>query len=100
MTKRGNRPQRTCLGCGARDDQAKLLRIVAEQGGLKAADGGNGRGGYLHRARECWQGFLRRKNLHRAFHAEISKDAKEKFVHELQNALGVSDGKNESPSAG
>jgi predicted RNA-binding protein YlxR (DUF448 family) len=62
-----------------------LLRlVVSERGDLKVAKQSGGRGGYLHRAQGCWQGFLRRKNLYRAFHLEISKDAKEKFVHKLQ----------------
>jgi predicted RNA-binding protein YlxR (DUF448 family) len=73
------------LGCGARGDQENLLRlVVAEHGGLKIAKEGKGRGGYLHSARECWQAFVRRKSLYRAFHLEISKDAKERFVQELQ----------------
>jgi predicted RNA-binding protein YlxR (DUF448 family) len=45
---------------------------------------GNGRGGYLHRAEPCWQAFIRRKSLHRAFRLEISRDAKEKLVRELK----------------
>jgi predicted RNA-binding protein YlxR (DUF448 family) len=68
-----------------RDDQGILLRlVVTERGDLKIAEEKNGRGGYLHRARACWQGFLRKKGFYRAFHVEISKDVKEKFVHELQ----------------
>jgi len=85
MTNRSHRPQRTCLGCGVRDDQSILLRlVVTERGDLKIAKEKNGRGGYLHRDRACWQGLLRKKSFYRAFHVDIGKDAKEKFVHELQ----------------
>jgi len=84
LTERGHRPRRTCLGCGVRDDQSNLMRlVVVEHGGLQIQMG-KGRGGYLHSARECWQAFVRRKSLYRAFRLEITKDAKEKFVRELQ----------------
>jgi len=44
---------------------------------------GVGRGGYLHQRAECWQGFLKRKSLYRAFRVEIDKGVKEKLVREL-----------------
>jgi predicted RNA-binding protein YlxR (DUF448 family) len=85
---KGQRPQRTCLGCGARDDQGRLIRlIVADQGDLKISERGSGRGGYLHRGEACWRAFLRTKSLHRAFHAEISKGTKEKLVQELKERI-------------
>ncbi|HEY6366424.1 MAG TPA: DUF448 domain-containing protein [Candidatus Binatia bacterium] len=84
MSKKGHRPQRTCLGCGAREEQNKLIRLVVGEGRqLKVDRLADARGGYLHPARRCWQVFLRRKSLHRAFHVEISNDAKEKLIQEL-----------------
>jgi predicted RNA-binding protein YlxR (DUF448 family) len=72
------------LGCGSREEQKKLIRlIVGERRELKVDRLANARGGYLHPARRCWQAFLRRKSLHRAFHIEIGKDAKEKLIREL-----------------
>jgi predicted RNA-binding protein YlxR (DUF448 family) len=72
------------LGCGAREEQNKLIRLVVGEGReLKLDRWANARGGYLHPARRCWQAFLRRKSLHRAFHVEIGKDAKEKLIREL-----------------
>jgi predicted RNA-binding protein YlxR (DUF448 family) len=56
---------------------------VTEQGDLQVDEQGVGRGGYLHPRAECWQGFLKRKSLHRAFHVEIDKGAKERLVREL-----------------
>jgi predicted RNA-binding protein YlxR (DUF448 family) len=44
---------------------------------------GAGRGGYLHQRIECWQRFLKRKSLYRAFHVEVDRGAKEKLVREL-----------------
>jgi predicted RNA-binding protein YlxR (DUF448 family) len=78
-------PQRTCLGCCARDGQSKLVRIVAEnQGQLKIDDQGKGRGGYLHPVETCWQLFMRRKSSYRAFHIEIGKGAKECLIQALK----------------
>ncbi|MGH7827340.1 MAG: YlxR family protein [Candidatus Binatia bacterium] len=81
--KRGHRPQRTCLGCGRSDDQGKLVRVVMKSDGELEIDRLDGRGGYLHAARDCWQAFLKRRSHYRAFRAEIAKDAKEKLVNEL-----------------
>ncbi|OGQ48641.1 MAG: hypothetical protein A3I10_05445 [Deltaproteobacteria bacterium RIFCSPLOWO2_02_FULL_57_26] len=79
--KRGHSPQRTCLGCGARDDQSALLRLVLQGGGELSIDRrGKGRGGYLHKQEGCWQAFLRRKSLSRAFRAEIRRAARERLV--------------------
>jgi hypothetical protein len=84
VVNRGHHPQRTCIGCGAQDDQNRLIRLTANaQGELTIDPAGGGRGGYLHRRRECWEGFVRRKHTRRAFRREISKSAKEKFIREL-----------------
>ena len=57
---------------------------VTEQGDLQIDKKGAGRGGYLHQRAECWDGFLKRKSLHRAFHVEIDRGAKERLVRELE----------------
>jgi predicted RNA-binding protein YlxR (DUF448 family) len=62
--------------------------VIGEQGDLKLDRLAEARGGYLHDARACWQAFLRRKSLYRAFHAEVSKDAKEKLIQELMERHG------------
>jgi predicted RNA-binding protein YlxR (DUF448 family) len=85
LSKKGYRPQRTCLGCGARDEQSKLIRLTASHANLLKIDQqGSGRGGYLHRVQECWHAFVKRKSVYRAFHFEVSKDAKENLVRELK----------------
>lgn len=79
-----HRPQRTCLGCGVRDDQKSLIRIIIDADGELITDsGGYGRGGYLHHRHDCWQAFLRRKNTQRAFRVNISKEAKQKLIQIL-----------------
>jgi predicted RNA-binding protein YlxR (DUF448 family) len=73
------------LGCGARDEQSKLIRLTAAHANLLKIDRqGHGRGGYLHHVQECWQAFIKRKSVYRAFHVEVSKGAKENLVRELQ----------------
>jgi predicted RNA-binding protein YlxR (DUF448 family) len=83
VPKKGHRPQRTCLGCGARDVQQKLIRLTVDQGYLKI-EGIQGRGGYLHQNQECWQAFISRKGHYRAFHVEISRAHKEELIRELE----------------
>jgi predicted RNA-binding protein YlxR (DUF448 family) len=83
-------------------EQSKLVRVVINrEGELKIQREDGGRGGYLHVAPDCWQGFLKRKSHYRAFRADIHKEAKEKLVRELfERYWELSDGKNTSPSAG
>ncbi|MGE5218443.1 MAG: YlxR family protein [Chloroflexota bacterium] len=84
MSRIGLQPQRTCLGCGARDDQRGLLRLALTDDGRLCVDRHRGRGGYLHRNEDCWRKFLARKGLYRAFHVEVSRAAKEQLVRELK----------------
>jgi predicted RNA-binding protein YlxR (DUF448 family) len=72
------------LGCGARDQQAKLIRLTAAHQELRIDPEGTGRGGYLHRDEACWHDFLRRKSLYRAFRVEINRSSKEKLIRELR----------------
>jgi predicted RNA-binding protein YlxR (DUF448 family) len=82
MTSR--RPQRTCLGCGKKDEQTALLRMVIQNGELEVSRLAEGRGGYLHTAETCWDLFLRKKNVARAFRAEIGRPAKERLIFSLR----------------
>lgn len=85
MSIKGHRPERTCLGCGGRDDQNRLIRLAVSGDGQLIVDRHLGRGGYLHRNRQCWQMFVRRKGHYRAFHVEVSKVTKEKLFNELES---------------
>jgi predicted RNA-binding protein YlxR (DUF448 family) len=89
VEKQRLRPRRTCLGCGVQDDKNQLIRLRAgDQGELIVDDSGAGRGGYLHRVRECWEKFVRRKSVYRAFHMEIGKSVKAKLVEALKERYG------------
>ncbi len=83
MSSKGHRPQRTCLGCGARDSQDQLIRLAVTDQGRLMVDTNQGRGGYLHRRAECWQMFLGRKNQYRAFHVEITRATREQLINQL-----------------
>jgi predicted RNA-binding protein YlxR (DUF448 family) len=82
-------PRRTCLGCGVQEDKAELIRLrVDPWGELSVDNNGTGRGGYLHRAQGCWEKFVRRKSVYRAFHVEIGKSVKQKLVEALKGRYG------------
>jgi len=83
MTNKMQRPQRTCLGCGVRDDQDKLIRLAVIGNDQLAVEPRLGRGGYLHRDRHCQKAFVGRKGQYRAFHKEISRMAKAKLIEDL-----------------
>lgn len=66
-----------------------MIRLRARtQGELIADESGAGRGGYLHRTQGCWEKFMRRKSVYRAFHMEIGKCVKEKLVQVLKERHG------------
>jgi uncharacterized protein len=89
VPKRGHEPERTCLGCGARERKAQLVRlIVSATGQIEVAAQGQ-RGGYLHRRAECWSRFVGRKSHFRAFRVEIAKPAKEKLLRDLKDRVGA-----------
>jgi uncharacterized protein len=85
VDKERRRPQRTCLGCGERDEQKKLIRLALTKQGRLTVNKDQGRGGYLHDRPDCWQGFLRRKGQYRAFHMEIGRAVKEELITELKS---------------
>lgn len=68
------RPQRTCLGCGARRDKSALLRLVQREGRLiiDRAQVLPGRGGYCCPRPECAARLKRLKEdrLRRVFRSE------------------------------
>jgi predicted RNA-binding protein YlxR (DUF448 family) len=63
-------PVRTCVGCGARAQQAELRRLRVETGQVvvDAARSG-GRGAWLHPAEACLERAARRRAFGRALRA-------------------------------
>ncbi len=84
--KRIHRPERTCLGCGVRDNKGNLLRLVVPPSGELIVDQmATGRGGYLHEKGTCWEAFLGKKKLYRAFHLEIGREARGILIQGLRD---------------
>jgi predicted RNA-binding protein YlxR (DUF448 family) len=77
---------RTCLGCGAVDQQGALIRIVRETAGTLSVDAqrrAGGRGGYLHPSPQCWARFTQRKGPVRSFRAAVDRPARTALVGQL-----------------
>ena len=61
-------PERTCVGCRRRRDQADLLRLVLRQGiVVPAAPGGSGRGAYVCRDARCLAAAEKKRAFARSF---------------------------------
>jgi predicted RNA-binding protein YlxR (DUF448 family) len=78
---------RTCLGCGKVDQQPALIRIVRDGAGrlrLDAERRAGGRGGYLHRAPECWARFAQRKGPVRSLRAAVDRPTRVALVAHLR----------------
>lgn len=78
----GRVPIRTCVGCGERDAQAALLRVVVTAGALvpDAARRAPGRGAYLHRRPECWEAFVARRGTVRSLRATPGRPERERLA--------------------
>ena len=82
-------PIRTCMGCGTAAPQGGLLRVVRTADGGLALDAtrrAGGRGGYLHRSRECWDRFAKRKGPLRSLRAAVDRPARAALVAVLADA--------------
>ncbi|HEU4908989.1 MAG TPA: YlxR family protein [Propionibacteriaceae bacterium] len=79
-------PVRTCIGCRIRDDKARLLRILADDGSVAIdfRQTGPGRGAYLHPRPECLDQALKRRSLGRS---EIDGQRAAVAIREFLSAL-------------
>lgn len=91
MTKRNHKPERTCLGCNRRDLKETMVRIAALAGAV-ALDREHrlrGRGGYVHRAQACLEGFDRRAQREiRSFKCRVSLGERRRLIELIQDAAG------------
>ena len=70
-------PQRTCVGCRSTQAKRGLVRVVRTPEGrveLDPTGKKNGRGAYVHEARECWDEALRKERLGRALKVAVPTD--------------------------
>jgi predicted RNA-binding protein YlxR (DUF448 family) len=74
-------PIRLCIGCGSRDGQSNLIRFTISPEGLLTVGAGNGRGGYLHRRRQCVQAFATtRAGMVRSLGVVLSREARKQYA--------------------
>ncbi len=94
MSRRNHSPERTCLGCMARDAQAAMVRLAAVRGAVRVDDAHRlgGRGGYLHPRRECMDGFVRgRTREFRSLRIALDRSRRESITQMLQERLDSED---------
>ena len=92
-------PLRTCLGCGVKQPQRRLVRIVRTSPRRVEIDFKRvkpGRGGYLCHSRECWRLLWEKGLLERAFRSAIPSQAREHLWAEYMQWQGIVAG-NEAP---
>jgi len=84
-------PIRTCVGCGERAEQPRLLRVVTGPGGLTvdARRRLGGRGAWLHRNAACWDAFVRRRGPVRSLRLAPARGERERLVEMLRAAAGA-----------
>jgi len=84
-------PVRTCIGCGERDLQGRMLRFVLGPDGLLVLGSGNGRGGYLHPRHSCSQAFLKtRSRFVRSLRAVVSQEIRARLIIQVENSAVLS----------
>jgi len=87
VTKGSHTPIRSCMGCGGRDAQSGLIRILCDASGKLAVVSGRqheGRTGYLHASEECYKRFAARKGPLRSLRHSVDRNTRLALVAELQ----------------
>jgi predicted RNA-binding protein YlxR (DUF448 family) len=67
-----------------------MVRVVRDESGQLSIDAGRrlaGRGGYLHRAEDCWENFARRKGMVRALRANVDRNVRSLLVDRLRQGV-------------
>ena len=67
-------PLRTCIGCGLKQPQSKMIRISRTVNGEINVDKGKrspGRGAYICGNEECVEKIIKKHKLNRAFRTEV-----------------------------
>ncbi len=70
-----SRPERTCIGCGARAGKDELVRLRAEEGSVAVdREGKGGRGAWIHPRAACLREAARRRTFARALRQPVRAD--------------------------
>ena len=81
--RRKHVPQRTCIVCRETTAKRELVRVVRGLDGRIEVDPTGkkpGRGAYVCRTKECFEGALKRKSIEHALQTTILPDDREKLV--------------------
>lgn len=82
-------PQRKCVACGDRDNKKQLMRIVKNKEGeifLDPTGKANGRGTYIHIAKECIEKAFKTKAIERSIKAEMPGEIYDRLKEELEKS--------------
>jgi predicted RNA-binding protein YlxR (DUF448 family) len=83
-------PTRSCVGCRATDEQAKLVRLVLDPSGRVKVDRKRqlaGRGGYVHDQRSCVERAVQAGGLARSFRRKTQTVNAEQLIEKLWREL-------------
>ncbi len=86
----GNKPQRSCLGCGATTDKGALLRFVLGPDGFLTPDLKGklpGRGAYICPLRSCLGLAIKKKRFPASFKSPVSGIDQEKIVFAIRTIV-------------
>jgi uncharacterized protein len=86
----GNKPQRSCLGCGATRDKGDLLRFVLSPDGCLTPDLKGklpGRGAYICPQRSCLGLTIKKKRFASSFKTPIQGLDQEKIINEIRTMV-------------
>ncbi len=87
MATRAHVPERTCVGCGAKEPKRQLLRVVLAPDGAPRFDPTGrspGRGAYIHPVEACVLAAGRGRQLAHALHARADPGWAASLVGELR----------------
>jgi uncharacterized protein len=86
-------PERTCIGCRRRRDQAELVRLAAVAGRVVAArPGATGRSAYLCPEASCLEAAEKRRAFARAFRGPVTLDPAVREAFARRGQLQLSHG--------
>ena len=91
QTSSAEKRVRTCIGCGARSDKMKLLRIVRSADGAIAFDASGraaGRGAYVC-SLACLESAAKAKKVQRALKMNVGHDEIERIAAEMIAAMSA-----------
>jgi predicted RNA-binding protein YlxR (DUF448 family) len=79
---------RTCVGCGGRDEQRRLVRVQMSSGRLEVVETSHGgRSAYVHRRLDCVERVGRGRLLRRSLRLESDGRQRAALVEELKASL-------------